>query len=311
MKKIAYLLSVLAAVVLLPGCTCYLSTAGSYPVETSVKAEALADLEVSPKRISYTYNPTREEYCLGIQNVINVCVENALKANGNADVLVAMRYYIEGKRCGINSYKVYEVTVTGFPAFYKNFRPVTSAPVATTTRYIEETDVSNSNAVTTRTVVVSDNPEQVEAYPSTRNDASYKYVIYNGDYLKSVPETFEGDFIVENGTEKIGKWAFMNCNKIASIRMPDSVVEIEKEAFSQCHNLNSIVLSANLRVIGDNAFEDCRNLRSITLPYSLTKVGKNAFNGCSKLTALFVPKDRVKYYEKILPSSVTNIIIEK
>jgi len=281
MKKIKSLLSIAVCALIVTSCTCYRSAAADYPISTDIKSSTVVDLDVSAKKITYTYSPTAEVYSLGIQNVINTAVEKALKENGNADVLVGMRYYIEGKRVGFNSYIVYEITVTGFPAFYRNFRPSSSASSSGVKASDDSKNVDNV-AKNTQTIVI-DNPANVtaiqssESYPSIESDTRYKDVEYYGDVLTNVPSSFKGDFIVQYGASSIGKYAFQDCEKITTIRMPHSVTTIDKYAFSGCSGLTSIEVSSNLTSIGDYAFENCENLKTITLSSSITKVGKMLF----------------------------------
>jgi hypothetical protein len=53
-----------------------------------------------------------------LNNVVNNAVTDALKQNGNADVLVHMTYDATLKKRG----KVKKVVVSGYPATYKNFK---------------------------------------------------------------------------------------------------------------------------------------------------------------------------------------------
>lgn len=78
----------------------------------------LADLEVSPQKITYTCRPTDDVNRGGEANVINTAVRRALEVNGGGDVLVEMQYTL--KKSGKNNVK--EITVSGYPATYKNFR---------------------------------------------------------------------------------------------------------------------------------------------------------------------------------------------
>lgn len=78
----------------------------------------LADLEVSPKKISYFFLPSQTVVNGGFENVVNTAVREALIANGNADVLVGLEQQIKYSGDG----KVESITVSGYPAKYVNFR---------------------------------------------------------------------------------------------------------------------------------------------------------------------------------------------
>ena len=53
-------------------------------------AAIFADLDVSTEKISYFYIPSKTVAIGGYDNIINTAVREALAANGNADVLVAL-----------------------------------------------------------------------------------------------------------------------------------------------------------------------------------------------------------------------------
>jgi hypothetical protein len=96
------------------------SSVSTLDVATAVTSLGSADLEVSQQKISYTYIPTRQDRKTGLHNVINNAVTDALKSNGNADLLVGMHYDAIMKRRG----KVKSIVVSGYPAKYKNFQVV-------------------------------------------------------------------------------------------------------------------------------------------------------------------------------------------
>lgn len=108
----------MTALLLTSSCTSLHKTATTETVATEIISFNEADLEVSPKKISFFYKPSRAERRGGEKNAIRCAVSEALKANGNADVLVAPQYVIKKKRGNVK-----EITVTGYPATYKNFRP--------------------------------------------------------------------------------------------------------------------------------------------------------------------------------------------
>ena len=77
-----------------------------------------ADLSVSPTKISYFLIPSKTVLQGGYDNVVNTAVREALIANGNADVLVAMETQVKHNADG----EIESITVTGYPATYTNFR---------------------------------------------------------------------------------------------------------------------------------------------------------------------------------------------
>lgn len=78
----------------------------------------IADLDVSPKKITFLYIPSRAVRNGGFDNIVNCAVQEALRENGDADVLVALEQQVKYN----NSGECESITVTGYPAKYKNFR---------------------------------------------------------------------------------------------------------------------------------------------------------------------------------------------
>lgn len=124
MKKLL-LSAALVAMLGLASCSTINQSSAVVPVLTEVVSQSTVDLKVAPQKIQYTLNPSKAVRKGGDQNVINTAVAEALKANGNADVLVGMQYKIKRTRNLFGVTKIKYVTVEGYPATYVNFTPTT------------------------------------------------------------------------------------------------------------------------------------------------------------------------------------------
>jgi hypothetical protein len=81
----------------------------------------VADLEISPNRITYTTTPSKAIVRAGMGNVKRAVIMEALQANDkNADILVEPEFVISQKNCVLWK-KITSVTVSGRPAKYKGF----------------------------------------------------------------------------------------------------------------------------------------------------------------------------------------------
>ncbi len=105
-------------------CSTITHTSTAIPVNTEVRSIANADLQVQQKKISFTYKPNKAIRRGGDKNCIKTAVAEALKANGNADVLVGMQYEIKKTRNFFGKSSVKYVTVEGYPAKYVNIQPI-------------------------------------------------------------------------------------------------------------------------------------------------------------------------------------------
>ena len=123
---------------------------------------------------------------------------------------------------------------------------------------------------------------------------------------------------IPDSVTHIGYMAFYACKKLFSITIPDSVTHIGERAFEECERLSSITLPDSVTHIGDGAFTDCCCLSSISIPNTVTYIGDYAFSCCKSLSSITIPDavthignyafmccDGLSYI--IIPSSVTHI----
>ena len=86
-------------------------------VQTAIVAPVVADLEISPEKITYTYNPTAVEVRkTDLNTMINNAIAWALEEHGNADVLVNANC-----RTIYRGMRLKSIIVTGYPAIAKTF----------------------------------------------------------------------------------------------------------------------------------------------------------------------------------------------
>ena len=108
-------------VLLLTSCgSTVLKTARTTEMPVMINAATAADLDVASERITYTYVPENSVRKGGTENVKQAAVQEVLRNNGNADVLVDPMYVVKKNFNG----KIRSVTVSGRPAKYKNIRPM-------------------------------------------------------------------------------------------------------------------------------------------------------------------------------------------
>lgn len=98
------------------------STSTTMNVNSSLSSTTVADLDISNVKVSYIYYPKKQDRKAGMTHIINNAVAATLKENGNADILVERQYEAVFKSRMFGPKKVKSVTITGYPAKYKNFR---------------------------------------------------------------------------------------------------------------------------------------------------------------------------------------------
>ena len=117
MKKIIYFVGLALCLV---SCQTITKTSKTAESPASLLSATVADLEVSPERITYTTHPELSLRRGGLENVKQAAIQQALIENGNADVLVDATFSITTTRFLVFNW-VSSITVSGRPAKYTNF----------------------------------------------------------------------------------------------------------------------------------------------------------------------------------------------
>jgi len=88
---------------------------------------------------------------------------------------------------------------------------------------------------------------------------------------------------IPEGVTKIGEDAFYDCSALKSIELPESLITIDSSAFANCSSLQNVKLGGKVEYMGDYVFSECVKLGEIILPDSLSFLGDYAFQGCTAL----------------------------
>lgn len=95
----------------------------------------------------------------------------------------------------------------------------------------------------------------------------------------------EKNVTIPKSVKQISENAFY-CRDIETIIIPDTVRKIGQESFLNCSKLRSVILSNSLTTIPCNAFMSCINLKKITIPKNIKKIERGAFWNCKKLNTV-------------------------
>lgn len=148
MKKILFLSLMFVAFV---ATSCKITDASATYQQPSnyINTATVADLDVSNERISFTFAPNNKVRRGGSQNVIRAAIREALRRNGGGDILVDLEY-ITVSQAPLLSYifglsPIREVTVSGYPAKYKNFHNLGDTIWAPTKLYPENISINKTS----------------------------------------------------------------------------------------------------------------------------------------------------------------------
>lgn len=73
-----------------------------------------------------------------------------------------------------------------------------------------------------------------------------------------IPKTYNGELVTS-----IGNYAFVGCDSLTSVTIPDSVTSIAEWAFYSCSGLTSVTIGNSVTSIGEQTFYDCSGLTTI------------------------------------------------
>ena len=142
--------------------------------------------------------------------------------------------------------------------------------------------------------------------------------------IKSIFGAQVEEYILGVNIKNIGRYAFSQCDSLASVTIGDSITSIESNAFAACAKLNSVIWNAkrcddftnyspfypsNIKSFTfGNEVEKipaylCSRLDSITnivIPNSVTSIGDRAFEYCNNLTSITIPNNVIHIGDYVL-----------
>ena len=94
---------------------------------------------------------------------------------------------------------------------------------------------------------------------------------------------------IAEGTLRVAERAFMECETLISVTLPNSLISINPYAFELCFELRHVDFGESVVEISYCAFEGCHNLEEVVLPPSVTTIESFVFYGCNSLSNLILP----------------------
>ncbi|MBR2876013.1 MAG: leucine-rich repeat protein [Clostridia bacterium] len=94
---------------------------------------------------------------------------------------------------------------------------------------------------------------------------------------------------IPNSITSIGEYAFVKCVSLVSLTIPGSVKSMAKGAFQFCESLEKVTISSGVSSISEYNFAGCISLKTITIPSSVKSIGEYAFADCKALKTVKLP----------------------
>lgn len=128
----------------------------------------------------------------------------------------------------------------------------------------------------------------------TNYDNSHLVFIGRGAFLDCDGLT---ELIIPNSCGRIDASAFKNCDNLVTVHLPDhsllseelqavydAYTSINHELFQNCISLENVNIPDGVTQIADKAFMNCGELEELYIPKSVTSINDDSFVGCSNLT---------------------------
>lgn len=102
-------------------------------------------------------------------------------------------------------------------------------------------------------------------------------IIYTSDMQSLVSCSIDADDVtIPEGVTQIACHAFFKSH-LKSVRLPDSLSNIQRGAFEDCKMLEKVDFGKGLTDIGIDVFRGCKSLKSVVLPPQIKLIKQNAF----------------------------------
>ncbi len=115
------------------------------------------------------------------------------------------------------------------------------------------------------------------------DDAGVLFNASKTTLVKYPPANTAASYVVPNTVTTIGKEAFYDADKLASVGVGLGVQDISERAFYNCSSLEVVLIPDNVKKIGNSAFDSCSKLTAVRIGDGVTEIGKNAFSFCFAL----------------------------
>ena len=256
------------------------------------KALLLATIVVSNGLMASAYDFMADSICYNVigDNEVEVTYKGPQYYSGSyyqGDIVVPATVEYNGI--------VYQVTQLGIYAF-TNSNNLTSVTMPEGLKTIKKYSLSNCKLISQYDIPASVTLIEGGAFNSSSlerinvDSANECYCDVDGVLFDKqmttiilYPVNRDPNYIIPDGVNSIGEYAFSNNGKLKWVGIPEGVTTIEKRAFFSCTSLEDIELPNSLVTIGEEAFRGCTSFTSVEITRNVAEIGPLAFFYCPRV----------------------------
>ena len=136
--------------------------------------------------------------------------------------------------------------------------------------------------------------ERIDVAEENKYFKSIDGVLFNREQtilIKYPPKKKAVSYKVSERVLKIEEAAFLDCDVLEELILPENLIKIGARAINGCSSLKAIALSEGVTTIEEATFARCSSLEEVKLPASLFQIEDNVFNVCGSLKSIEVAKN--------------------
>ena len=123
-------------------------------------------------------------------------------------------------------------------------------------------------------------------------------------YVKDCSESAWGEIVIPSTYKglpvtAIGTSAFLECNALTGVTIPNSITSIGEYAFVKCVSLVSLTIPGSVKSMAKGAFQYCESLEKVTISNGVPSISDYNFANCFSLKTITIPSS-VKVSESML-----------
>lgn len=176
----------------------------------------------------------------------------------------------------------------GMNAFY-NCTNLVSVSIPSSMKKIEMRAFSGCSSLSVINIPSTLNNIETEVFEGCSSLPVEDNLRYADTYLVGAVDKTLSEYRIKDGTRFIGNMAFRMCEKMTSLKMPQSLTYIEANAFNRCNSLVDFKIPSTVTQIKHDAFFSCKGLKFVHIPNSVTSIGVYAFGYCENLKVVNIP----------------------
>ncbi len=116
------------------------------------------------------------------------------------------------------------------------------------------------------------------------------------------------NLIISEGIEKIELLAFVKCDNLETVKLPESLNFLDMQTFLQCTKLKSINIPSKIVSIGNSTFQET-GFTEFDIPENVKSISSRALASCSKLKKVRVYSKDISYSSGVFEYGNSNLVL--